>query len=322
MVSPWIGARGVRWQPLVLMAEEQMSTASAPVMQELIDILRLERIEENIFRGQSQDLGWGRVFGGQVLGQSLSAAEQTVPEGRSVHSLHGYFLRAGDAKKPIVYMVDPIRDGRSFTTRRVVAVQNGKAIFNLAASFQVAEDGFDHQAPTAPNVPSPEELLSERELGRQYLAKLPSSVREGLSRGLRERVVAERPIEVRPVDPVDPLNPTERDAVRHVWFRARGTLPDETSVHQYLLAYASDFHLLGTTLQPHGVTWLTHGMQVASLDHAMYFHREFRFDDWLLYDIEAPSAQGARGLARGRWYDRRGVLVASTTQEGLIRDRR
>jgi acyl-CoA thioesterase-2 len=292
------------------------------LIDELMAILQLERIEENIFRGRSQDLGWGRVFGGQVVGQSLSAAEQTVPEGRSVHSLHGYFLRPGDAKESIVYMVDPIRDGKSFTTRRVVAIQNGKAIFNLSASFQIAEEGFGHQSPKMPDVPGPDELLGEQELGRRYLERLPEAIRNKLPRALRERVVADRPIEVRPVAPVDPMNPGEREPVRHVWFRANGPLPGARSIHQYLLAYASDFHLLGTTMQPHSVTWLTPGMQVASLDHAMWFHRPFRFDDWLLYDLEAPSAQGARGLAQGRWFTRDGVLVASSMQEGLIRDRR
>lgn len=292
------------------------------VLTELIDILRLERIEENIFRGQSQNLGWGRVFGGQVVGQALSAAEQTVPEGRAVHSLHGYFLRPGDADKPIVYTVDPIRDGKSFTTRRVVAVQSGEAIFSLSASFQRGEDGLAHQADAMPQVPPPDDLENERTLGERYLARLPDAVRESLPRALRERVVAERPIEVRPIGAIDPLNPGERAPVKRVWFRASGPLPDSPSIHQYLLAYASDFHLLGTAMMPHAVTWLTPGMQVASLDHAMWFHRPFRFDDWLLYDMDAPSAQGARGLSRGRWFTRDGVLVASTAQEGLMRDRR
>ncbi len=292
------------------------------VLSELIDILRLERIEENIFRGQSQNLGWGRVFGGQVLGQALSAAEQTVPKERSVHSLHGYFLRPGDAEKPIAFLVDPIRDGHSFTTRRVVAVQDGHAIFTLAASFQLEEHGFDHQAAELPDVPPPEELVPEQELAKRTLAKLPRAVLDQIPALTRERFVAERPIEIRPVDPVDPLDPGTHAPVRRVWFRANGTLPDNRSVHQYLLAYASDFHLLGTALQPHAVTWLTPSVQVASIDHAMWFHRPFRFDDWLLYDLVAPTAQGARGLAMGRWLTRDGVLVASTAQEGLIRDRR
>ena len=292
------------------------------VLRELIDILTLERIEENIFRGRSQDLGWGRVFGGQVLGQALSAAEQTVPEGRFVHSLHGYFLRPGDATKSIVFTVDPIRDGSSFTTRRVVAVQDGRAIFSMSASFQIEEGGLDHQAETMPDVPGPDELHSEQELGRMYLAKLPEAVRAQIPRAMRERVVADRPIEIRPVSPIDPMKPKVREPRSRVWFRATGALPDRRSLHEYMLAYASDFHLLGSTMQPHAVTWLTPGMQVASLDHAMWLHRPFRFDDWLLYDIDSPSAQGARGLAHGRWFTRDGVLVASTVQEGLIRDRR
>ncbi len=294
-----------------------------PVLSELIDILSLERIEENIFRGQSQDLGWGRVFGGQVLGQSLSAAEQTVPEDRYVHSLHSYFLRPGDASKPIVFTVDPIRDGRSFTTRRVVAVQDGRAIFNLSASFQIEEGGLDHQTAEMPeNVPGPDDLLSERELGLRYLDKLPEAARAAVPRAMRERIVCERPIEIRPVAPQHPTKPKVAEPIKHVWFRASSPLPDRRSLHQYLIAYASDFHLLGSTLKPHGVSWLTPGIQIASLDHAMWFHRSFRFDDWLLYDIHGGTAQGARGLARGRWFTRDGVLVASTMQEGLIRDRR
>jgi len=295
------------------------------VLSELIEILSLERIEENIFRGQSQNLGWGRVFGGQVLAQALSAAEQTVKDGdRSVHSLHGYFLRPGDANVPIAFLVDPIRDGRSFTTRRVVAVQGGKAIFNLAASFQIhEEDQPAHQADVMPaDVPAPETLRTERELGERYLSKLPEAVVQKIPKAMRERIVAERPIEIRPVDPVDPLNPGEREPTRRVWFKTSGELPDDPRIHQYLLAYASDFHFLATSMQPHAITWLMPNIQVASLDHAMWFHRPFRFDDWLLYDIDSPTAQGARGLARGRWFDAEGRLVASCMQEGLIRDRR
>jgi len=291
------------------------------VLDALIARLELERIEENIFRGQSQDLGWGRVFGGQVLGQALSAAEQTVPSERKVHSFHGYFLRPGDAAKPIVFTVDPIRDGRSFTTRRVVAVQDGRAIFNMAASFQIEEPGFDHQAAEMPDVPGPEQLLSERELARRYLEAMPDAAR-ALPAAMRERVLAERPIEIRPVAPLHPLAPPATEPRRRVWFRANGTLPDRTAVHELVLAYASDFHLLGTALQPHAVGSLTPGIQIASLDHAMWFHRPFRFDDWLLYDLDSPSAQGSRGLSHGRWFTRDGVLVASTMQEGLIRDRR
>jgi acyl-CoA thioesterase-2 len=292
------------------------------VLCELLEILSLERIEENIFRGASQDLGWGRVFGGQVLGQALSAAEQTVPVDRVAHSLHSYFLRPGDASRPIVYTVDPIRDGRSFTTRRVVAVQDGRAIFSLSASFQIVEPGFEHQAPMREGVPAPEDLRSEQELGRRYLARLPKQVLEAVPEGIRRRAVADRPIEIRPETPVDPMRPGVSEPSRRVWFKASGALPDEDRVHRYLLAYASDFHFLVTAAQPHGVTWLTPGMQMASLDHAMWFHRPFRFDDWLLYEIDSPSASGARGLVRGSWYSRDGTLVASTVQEGLMRDRR
>ncbi|MBX3160120.1 MAG: acyl-CoA thioesterase II [Deltaproteobacteria bacterium] len=292
------------------------------VLADLIARLELERIEENIFRGQSQDLGWGRVFGGQVLGQALSAAEQTVPDGRPVHSFHGYFLRPGDVARPIVFMVDPIRDGHSFTTRRVVAVQDGRAIYNMAASFQVEEPGFDHQASAMPDVPGPETLLSERELAERYLAAMPDAARAALPDALRERALADRPIEIRPVAPWPPIHATPAPPVRRVWFRASGALPDRRAIHELVLAYASDFHLLGTALQPHGIGWMTPGIQIASLDHAMWFHRPFRFDEWMLYDLDSPSAQGSRGLAHGRWFTRDGVLVATTMQEGLIRDRR
>ena len=282
------------------------------VLDELLDLLGLERIEENLFRGQSQDLGWGAVFGGQVLGQALSAAEQTVPSDRGVHSFHSYFLRRGDAQKPIVYEVDPIRDGRSFTTRRVRAVQNGKAIFSMSASFQLHEDGFEHQD-EMPEAEGPDGLVSELELARKFADLLPPK--------MREIATAERPIEIRAVDPNNPLNPDVRPPHKQVWYRAAGKLPDSPNVHQYLLAYASDFHFLTTALNPHGVSVWSRSMQVASLDHAMYFHRPFRFDDWLLYVIDSPSANGARGLVRGQFFDRQGRLVASTVQEGLMRRR-
>lgn len=280
------------------------------VLQELVSLLALERIEHNLFRGQSQDLGWGRVFGGQVLGQALSAAAQTVPEGRIVHSMHGYFLRPGLTDKPIVYDVDRIRDGQSFTTRRVVAIQGGQAIFSMSASFQGVEDGFDHADPM-PSAPDPETLLSERELAARIAHMIPEP--------LRTQVVAERPIEVRPVVPMNPLRPTVAPPTRELWYRTSGPLDDRPALHQYMLAYASDFNFLGTSMQPHGVSWLSPGMQVASLDHAMWFHRPFRFDDWLLYVIDSPSASGARGFVRGRFFDRQGRLVASCVQEGLIR---
>ena len=282
------------------------------VLTELVALLTLERIEENLFRGRSQDLGWGAVFGGQVLGQALSAAAQTVPPERQVHSLHAYFLRQGDVSRPIVYDVDRIRDGRSFTTRRVVAIQRGRPIFNLSASFQIQEQGFDHQD-EMPQVAGPDALVSEQQLARKFAHRIPEKIRAW--------AVAERPIETRPVEISDPMNPVPGPARKAVWFRATGPLPDTPALHQYLLAYACDFHFLTTALRPHGVSWLSSGMQVASLDHAMWFHRPARLDRWLLHTVESPTASGARGLARGRFFTRDGQLVATTAQEGLIRRR-
>ena len=283
------------------------------VLDELVKQLALERIEENLFRGESQDLGWGTVFGGQVLGQALSAAVQTVPKERHVHSLHAYFLRPGDVSKPIVYDVDRIRDGGSFTTRRVVAIQNGHAIFNLAASFQVIERGFEHHD-AMPNVPAPDALPTEQERVAAFAQRLPQF--------LRDRTEGERPFEMRPTDDEgDPFSPTPRAPQRNVWLRAVGALPDDPALHHYLLAYASDHSFITTALLPHGVTWLTPGMQVASLDHVMWFHQPFRVDEWLLYAIDSPVAHGARGLVRGRVFTRDGRLVASSAQEGLIRKR-
>jgi acyl-CoA thioesterase-2 len=282
------------------------------VLDELVQQLALERIEESLFRGQSQDLGWGRVFGGQVLGQALSAAVQTVPPDRRVHSLHAYFLRPGDVNRPIVYEVDRIRDGGSFTTRRVVAVQKGVAIFNMQASFHTPEPGFEHQD-SMPEAPPPESLRTERERMEERTRHWPSA--------MRKAALAERPFEMRAVDPEeDPLAPSPRPARRMIWLRALARLPDDEALHAYLLAYVSDFSFLSTALLPHGVSWVTTpGLQLASLDHIMWFHRPFRVDEWLLYDIESPSACGARGLARGRVFTQDGRLVASTAQEGLMR---
>jgi acyl-CoA thioesterase-2 len=285
----------------------------SPVLDELVKLLALERIEENLFRGQSQDLGWGTVYGGQVLGQALSAAVQTVPPDRHVHSLHAYFLRTGDVTKPIVYDVDRIRDGGSFTTRRVVAIQSGKAIFNLAASFQIEESGFEHHD-AMPDAPRPETLLTEQDRAKPYLDRLPAM--------LRPRAVGERPFEHRPIEEDDdPFTPPSRPPQRMTWLRTVGRLPDDPALHRYLLAYASDHALITTSLLPHGVTWLTPGMQVASLDHVMWFHQPFRVDEWLLYVLDSPAAHGARGLARGRVFTEDGRLVATVTQEGLIRRR-
>ncbi len=280
------------------------------VLQELLDLLDLEKIEEGLFRGQSQDLGFRVVFGGQVIGQALSAAQATVAEERSVHSFHCYFLRAGDVKRPIVYDVENIRDGRSFSTRRVQAIQHGKTVFFLTASFQIAEEGFEHQD-EMPDVPGPEGLLSEVEYARKYRTFIPEKV--------RDMFTADKPIEMRPVTLHNPLSPEIMEPVRHIWVRTNGALPDVTSVHKYMLAYASDFNFLPTATQPHGVSFMTPGLKMATIDHAMWFHHNFRFDDWLLYSIDSPSASGARGLVRGQYFTRDGKLVASTIQEGLIR---
>lgn len=282
-----------------------------PILAALVDLLALERLDRDLFRGHSQDLGWHAIFGGQVLGQALSAAAQTITD-RAVHSFHGYFIRAGDVTQPIIYEVDRLRDGKSFSTRRVVAIQEGEAIFSLGASFQGDEPGFEHQD-AMPEVPPPDHLRSERELALAVADRLPEA--------LRAMATAERPIEIRPVELRDPLHPRAAPPRRHMWYRAVDRLPDDPALHRYLLAYASDFSFLGTAMDPHGVSWLLPGMQVASLDHAMWFHRPFRFDDWLLYAVDSPSASGARGLVRGQFFDRAGRLVASCAQEGLIRRR-
>ena len=280
------------------------------VLDELLALLKLEKIEENIFRGQSQDLGFGNVFGGQVLGQALSAASQTVDQNCKAHSIHGYFMRAGDAHKPIVYTVDCIRDGRSFMTRRVVAVQKGKAIFFMSASFHKNESGFDHQD-EKPDVPGPEGLEPEVEMAKRLSGKIPPK--------LLEKFSCEKPIEIRVVDPVNPFEPEVRKPENNVWFRDISTMPDESAAHRYMLAYASDFHLVGTSLYPHQKNFWSPDMQVASLDHAMWFHREFRMDDWLLYVMKSPNACKGRGLSIGSIFTREGKLVATVAQEGLIR---
>lgn len=280
------------------------------LLKELLSLLQLEKIEDTIFRGQSQDLGFGAVFGGQVLGQALSAASQTVPSDRFAHSLHAYFLRAGDATKPIVYTVDCIREGKSFTTRRVLAIQNGRPIFTMSASFQVLESGFDHQA-AMPEVPDPEGVESDFERAQRLAHKIPAAI--------RERILCQHPIERRPIHPSDPFAPEKRAPIRSIWLRAIDTMPADPAVNKYVLAYASDFGMIPTALFPHGRTYWDPAMQVASLDHAMWFHRDFRMDQWLLHVIESPNANKARGLSQGKIFTRDGVLVASTMQEGLIR---
>lgn len=280
------------------------------VLEELLRLLHLEKIEENIFRGQSQDLGFGNVFGGQVLGQALSAASQTMSQDFFAHSLHGYFLRAGDATKPIVYTVDCIRDGKSFITRRVVAVQNGKAIFSMAASFHREEQGYEHQN-TMPDIPGPEGIESEVEMARRLSDKIPPDI--------LEKLLCKKPIEIRVVNPVNPFDPKPMPPEKYIWFKAIGSLPADTAAHRYMLAYASDFHLVSTSLYPHGKTFWSPDMMVASLDHSIWFHREFSMDGWLLYVMKSPNAFKGRGLSIGSIYTRDGALVASVAQEGLIR---
>ena len=277
---------------------------------ELIDLLSLERLEDNLFRGQSRDIGTKYVFGGQVLGQALSAAQATMEKPRDAHSLHAYFLRAGDIEHPIVYFVDRTRDGGSFSVRRVTAIQHGQVIFFCAASFHQDEAGGEHQL-SMPEVPKPEDIEPSRAVPPDVLATLPTKVQRWVSR--------QGPFEFRHVYPRDELNPPKRPPYQQVWFRLNERVGDAPELHRALLAYASDFHLLGTATFPHGISYYQPNVQMASLDHALWFHRPFRADEWLLYSLDSPSAQGGRGLARGMIYDRAGRLVASTAQEGLIR---
>lgn len=282
------------------------------VIKELLALLDLEPLEVNLFRGQSYNYFGKNAFGGQVLGQALVAAGRTVENGHLAHSLHAYFLRPGDPEAPIVYSVERVRDGRSFTTRTVKAVQHGEIIFTMMASFAVAEDGFDHQFPM-PEAPAPETLESELDLRRRLALQLPESQRHYLE--------MERPIELRPVDPLDPMNLEAREPFRAHWMRAQDRLPDDSFLHQCVLAFASDFAFMGTAMLPHKAHFFQPWMQCASIDHAMWFHRPFRIDDWLLYSMDAPSASSAKGLNRGLIHTRDGVLVASTAQEGLMRQR-
>jgi acyl-CoA thioesterase-2 len=281
-------------------------------LDQLLAILDLETLEENLFRGVSPQAGWQRVFGGQVIGQSLVAAYRTV-NGRAAHSLHAYFLRAGDPAVPIIYSVDRIRDGGSFSTRRVVAVQHGQAIFSMAASFHKPEPGLTHQI-KMPNLPHPDSLPSEAELKERLIDRLPPQVRIYWER--------ERPIELRPVDITRYLSPEKRAATQQVWIRANGTLGDDLALNQCVLAYASDFTLLDTALIAHGRFIFDPSLMLASLDHAIWFHRHFRADEWLLYAQDSPSSGGGRAFCRGSLFTLSGELVASTAQEGLVRERR
>jgi acyl-CoA thioesterase-2 len=280
-----------------------------PHLVDLLGLLELERLEENLFRGSSRDIGSAQVFGGQVLGQALSAAYATT-EGRGVHSLHAYFLRRGDFNAPIVYEVDRSRDGHSFSSRRVIAIQHGEQIFHMAASFQIPEEGLEHQMPM-PSVPLPESLPDAFDPPLELRAKLPQAA----LRFLRKDI----PFEFRIVQPVNYAHPVKEPPRQDVWFRAVDHLPQDELLHRCLLAYVSDYHLIGTAMRPHGISMATPNVVVASIDHAMWFHRPVRVDDWLLYSMDSPSASGARGFARANIFTRDGVLVASTCQEGLLR---
>ena len=280
-------------------------------LDELLSILDIEPLEVNLFRGLSPQVGWQRVFGGQVIGQALVAANRTV-QGRRAHSLHAYFLRAGDPSVPIIYEVDRIRDGGSFSTRRVVAIQHGQAIFSMAASFHKEEPGLHHQI-KMPDVPSPESLPSEAELKARFMERMPPQVRAYWER--------ERPIEIRPIDLSRYLEPGNHAPTQQVWIRATGQLGDDLAMHQCVLAYASDFTLLDTALVAHGRFVFDPSLMLASLDHAIWFHRKFRADEWLLYAQDSPSSGAGRAFCRGTLFTREGELVASTAQEGLVRER-
>ncbi|ADZ90465.1 acyl-CoA thioesterase [Marinomonas mediterranea] len=280
-----------------------------PVLSGLIDLLSLEKRSDDQFVGMSQDLGFPKVFGGQVIGQALSAASQTV-EGRVPHSLHCYFIRPGDAAQPIEYEVERVRDGRSFSVRRIIASQLGKTILVMTASFHIEENGLEHQD-AMPQVPGPENFKSELSLYRLHAEEIPSKIR-----GL---LTADRPIEYRIVENQNPFRPRAGIGKRHIWMRSIDALPDDPFIHQSMLAYTTDYGFLETALQPHGISIGNPQLNIASLDHSIWFHRPFRLDDWLLYVADSPSASASRGFVRGQIYNRDGVLIASTAQEGLLR---
>lgn len=282
-----------------------------PELRDLLDLLDLEQIEVNLFRGVSPDEGWQRVYGGQVLGQALVAASRTVEDpSRVAHSLHGYFLRPGDTTIPILYNVDRIRDGKSFTTRRVVAIQKGQAIFSMAVSFQVHEKGLEHQQ-SIPDVAGPDESYTFEQIFEKFKDRIPKE--------FHDRAHRPRPIETRFVEPFNEFNPEPMPPWQHTWIKTVDKMPDDQRLNQCLLAYASDMTLIDTAYRPHGINWASDKFQVASLDHAMWFHRPFKTDDWLLYQQDSPNSGGARGFSRGTIFTEKGELVASVAQEGLIR---
>lgn len=288
---------------------DRMPTA----LHSLLDILNLEKIEENIFRGNNRDIGSGRVFGGQVLAQGLLAAGQTVEPERIVHSVHAYFILPGNVAAPIVYDVDRIRDGGSFTTRRIRAIQHGRPIFNMSASFHRPEPGRDHQSEMPLDVPDPETLTDEYDLVLKAADRFPEGIRSAMTR--------RRAYNFRPIDPVDLFDPRVLPPRSMYWFKTVEPVGDDPLIHQALLCYVSDHGLLPVSLRPHKLSWIQPNMQVASLDHAIWIHRPFRIDEWLLYVSESPNAFGARGFTRGQIFQKDGTLVASVAQEGLIRER-
>lgn len=289
-----------------------MKLGANKVLQDLLQLLDLEPLEVNLFRGESRDLGGKSVFGGQVLGQALVAGSRTVEGGQPVHSLHAYFLRPGDMEAPIVYEVDRIRDGSSFVTRRVQGIQHGKVIFSMIASFHRNESGFEHLRPM-PDVPPPEDLPSQRELRERWLETHTVSPR--LARAVNRPLA----IEFKPVEPYNLMAPDKRAPQQDIWIRAAGELPDDPILHRCVLGYASDFNLLTTALLPHGKSFLDSDMMVASLDHALWFHQDVKADEWLLYSMDSPVAGGGRGHSRGLIYNRAGEVVASVVQESLMR---
>lgn len=282
------------------------------VLNDLLALLQLETIEQGIYRGQSQDLGFRTLFGGQVMGQALSAAQETVNVSQHVHSFHSYFLRPGDASKPVVYDVENLRDGKSFNTRRVQAIQNGQTIYCMTASFQREEKGLEHQD-CMPNVPQPEEVQSYTDYIFEHQDKIPEK--------MRGKLLSEKPIELRPIQKYNWYQPEKMPATCQMWIKASGKLSDDLRIHTYMLAYTSDFHFLPTAVYPHGVSPWQENFQMATIDHAMWFHRPFRIDEWLLYSVDSPTASGGRGLVKGQIFNQKGQLVASTMQEGVIRQR-
>lgn len=277
----------------------------------LVDLLTLEKIEEGLFRGQSWDLGFRALFGGQVMGQAIAAAQLTLPEGRVAHSFHAYFLLPGDAKKPVVFDVQTVRDGRSFSTRRIKAIQNGRSIFYMTASFQQPEPGLEHQFAVMPDVPSPESLPRD--------TMFDEVAPESMSTRMREALGYHKPIDMRSVQQIDPVSPGVHEPKRYIWMRAEEVLHGNVHLNQAMLSYASDYHFLSTAIQPHDVSVRDKNLIMATIDHAVWFHHPFDFDDWLLYCAESPFSGGARGLVRGQFFNRQGKLVASSMQEGLMR---